>query len=95
MRTGDRIMSVPIRKSTFLGTREQEQERGKAALLSNQKGRQAQEEVLFSEGKFLCSFRVCIRGFHNVLKEKPSYLLDLLGWSSTSYHFSDDLAHGL
>jgi hypothetical protein len=52
MRTGDRIMSVPIRKSTFLGTREQEQERGKAALLSNQKGRQAQEEVLFSEVKF-------------------------------------------
>jgi hypothetical protein len=34
---------------------------------------------------FFLSFREWIRAFHNLLKENPSSLFMLLGWSSISY----------
>jgi hypothetical protein len=38
----------------------------------------------FCDGGFLRSFREQMRGFHNLLRQKPSSLFILLGWSSVS-----------
>jgi hypothetical protein len=40
--------------------------------------------LVFLLGVGLCSLRSQMRGFHDLLREKPSSLLMLLGWSSIS-----------
>lgn len=79
-RTNTAMGGGPIR----VGNREQE--------TTHFRSTKEEVHVLSLEPSFN-SFTVWIRGFHNLLREKPSPLSMLLGWSSKLYCFHDDPVH--
>jgi hypothetical protein len=48
------------------------------------------KSLFVQDGASFHSFRVCSSSFHDLLREKPSSLFMLSGWSSISYCFPDD-----